>query len=318
MLIVQKFGGSSVADAGRIRRVAKIIADARGRGDMTVAVLSAAGDTSDVLIDKARSISRKPSCRELDALLSTGEISSAALMAIQLDAMGLDCVSLSGRQAGIFTDEKHGEANIVSIDCGRIRRELDAGRIVIVAGFQGINGSDDVTTLGRGGSDTTAVALAAALGADRCEIYSDVDGIYTADPRLVDGAYKLGAVDFEDMLLLASNGSQVLQRQSVVTAMQSGVDVTLLSSFEKGPGTVMTSLPCRPALTGVTRDEGSGRVSVVGQGVCAETLAQTVSALASEGISVHSGELKRGICSVTVDTAELIASLRMIHAQFFG
>lgn len=317
MLIIQKFGGSSQASVEGIRRVAKIISDTAASGAQTVAVLSAVGDTSDILIDKAHSISAAPPLRELDALLSTGEISAVALMAIQLADMGRECISLSGHQAGILTDARHGEACILNIDCGRIQRELSAGRIVIVAGFQGASYDGDVTTLGRGGSDTTAVALAAALGADRCEIYSDVDGIYTADPRLTNGAHKLAAVDYEDMLLLASNGSQVLQRQSVVTAMQNKVEVYLLSSFEKSAGTLMTTLKERPALCGVTRDKDSGTVSVVGKAVCAETLAQTVAALASKGIAVHSGELKRGICSVTVDHDEQLDALRIVHALHF-
>lgn len=313
MLIVQKFGGSSVADTEGLRRVAGIIADTKMHGDTPVAVLSAAGDTSDILIEKAHGISPSPSKRELDALLSTGELHSVSLMAMQLNELGCECVSLSGRQAGIRTDTNHGEAQIIGIDCARILRELSDGRIVIVAGFQGIADNDDVTTLGRGGSDTTAVALAAALGAGRCEIYSDVDGIYTADPRLVTEARKLDAADYEDMLLLSRNGSQVLQERSVETAQANDVEIVLLSSFEKKPGTVVKKLDDRPKLCGVTRDKDKNSVSIVGKGADAGILTDAITVLGENGIQFVSAELKEGICSVTVSPDDVLSALRLIH-----
>ena len=215
MLIVQKFGGSSLAGVERLRCAAAIISDCAMAGNDVVAVVSARGNTTDELLADAKRISSCPRARELDALLSTGETGSAAMTAMQLADMGHDSVSLSGAQAGIRTDSVHGQARITDIDTGRILRELCAGRIVIVAGFQGFGENGDTTTLGRGGSDTTAVELAAALNADRCEIYSDVDGIYTADPRLVTGALRLERIDYADMLALALHGSQVLHSRSV-------------------------------------------------------------------------------------------------------
>ena len=317
MPIVQKFGGSSVADAEKIRRVAGIIADAYAHGDSPVVVLSAGGNTTDTLMENAQEISANPHRRELDVLLSTGELSSVALMAMQLHSMGLDCVSLSGRQAGIITDAVHGSARILNINTDRLRRELDLGKVVLVAGFQGIDENDDVTTLGRGGSDTTAVALAAALNADRCEIYSDVDGIYTADPRLVTGAKKLRKIDYADMLLLALGGSQVLHSRSVEQAIQNGVEVTLLSSFTRVAGTVMTKIADRPDICGVTRDKAANKISVVGAGVTRQTLAETVAQLAEKGIVVHSGECREGVCAVTVAPENVLPALRLVHSHFF-
>ena len=318
MLIVQKFGGSSVADAERIRRVAGIIADAHAHGDGPVVVLSAAGDTTDTLLENAGEITPSPQRRELDVLLSTGELGSVALMAMQLHSMGLDCVSLSGRQAGIFTDTAHGSARILNISTDRLRRELGAGKIVLVAGFQGVNENDDVTTLGRGGSDTTAVALAAALNASRCEIYSDVDGVYTADPRLVTGAKKLDRIDYADMLRLALGGSQVLHSRSVEAAIAGNVELTLLSSFTRRAGTVVSSFADRPPVCGVTRDKAANKLSVVGVSVDAQTLAETVAVLADSGIVVLSGELHDGVCAVTVAPENVLPSLEIIHRHFFS
>lgn len=318
MLIVQKFGGSSVADAERIRRVAGIIADAHAHGDGPVVILSAAGDTTDTLLENAGEITPSPQRRELDVLLSTGELGSVALMAMQLHSMGLDCVSLSGRQAGIFTDCVHGSARILNISTDRLRRELGTGKIVLVAGFQGINENDDVTTLGRGGSDTTAVALAAALGAERCEIYSDVDGVYTADPRLVTGAKKLDRIDYADMLRLALGGSQVLHSRSVEAAIAGNVELTLLSSFTRRAGTVVSSFAERPPVCGVTRDKAANKISIVGASVDAQTLAEAVAVLADSGIVVLSGELHDGVCAVTVAQENVLPSLELIHRHFFN
>ena len=318
MLVVQKFGGSSLAGAERLRRAAAIISDSAMAGNDVVAVVSARGDTTDELLADAKRISGCPKARELDALLSTGETGSAAMTAMQLADMGHDSVSLSGAQAGIRTDNIHGSARITDIDTGRILRELDAGRIVVVAGFQGIEDNGDTTTLGRGGSDTTAVELAAALGADRCEIYSDVDGIYTADPRLVTGAKKLDRIDYADMLHLALGGSQVLHSRAVEAAIAGNVELTLLSSFTRRAGTVVSKFDERPPICGVTRDKAANKLSVVGAAVDAQTLAETVALLADSGIVVGEGELSDGVCAVTVAPENVLPSLELIHRHFFN
>ena len=318
MLTVQKFGGSSVADAERIRRAADIIAEARASGSDVVAVLSAAGDTTDELTERAAAINEIPSPRELDALLSTGELQSVALMSMQLQRLGVDAVSLSGRQAGIITDASHGCAVIKDIKTDRILRELSHGRAVIVAGFQGISPHDDITTLGRGGSDTSAVALAAALKADRCEIYSDVDGVYTADPRLVTDAKKLGEIDYADMLRLALGGSQVLHSRAVETAMANNTQVLMLSSFVKKRGTLMHRLAGRPSLCGVTRDRHLGKISLVGKDAGISALSELVSLLTDCEIQVISAELAEGVCSVTVSPASQLPALQIVHRHFFG
>ena len=238
MLIVQKYGGSSVADAAKIERVAGIIADSYNAGNDLVVVLSAQGDTTDDLIEKAHEINPNPSKREMDALLSVGEQISVALMAMQLEKMHLPAVSLTGWQAGMQTDSGYGAARIRTLSTERIRQELDKRRIVLVAGFQGVNKLDDVThPLGRGGSDTSAVAIAAVLGADRCQIFTDVDGVYTADPRKVPNAKKLSAISYDEMLELASLGSQVLHNRCVAMAKRYGVELEVLSSYERKPGT---------------------------------------------------------------------------------
>lgn len=317
MLIVQKFGGSSLAGAERLRRAAAIISDCAMAGNDVVVVVSARGDTTDELLSDAKRISDCPKARELDALLSTGETGSAAMMAMQLEAMGHDSVSLSGVQAGIRTDNVHGSARILDIDTGRILLELSAGRIVIVAGFQGVQENGDTTTLGRGGSDTTAVELAAALGADRCEIYSDVDGIYTADPRLVTGAIRLEHIDYSDMLNLALHGSQVLHSRSVEAAIRSGVRVHLLSSFTRREGTVMGTFHDRPALCGVTRDKTLSTVSVIGRDADANILAEAVGVLAHSDVIVTSTELFDGGCSLSVSPDKLLPALELTHRRFF-
>ena len=317
MLTVQKFGGSSVADIERIRRVANIIAETKAVGNEVVAVLSAAGDTTDELTERASEISRAPAARELDALLSTGELQSVALMSMQLQEQGVDAVSLSGRQAGIFTDPNHGSAVISNINTARIKNELSKGKVVIVAGFQGIDDSGDITTLGRGGSDTTAVALAAALKADRCEIYSDVDGIYTADPRLVTDARKLGEIDCEDMLRLAMGGSQVMHSRAVEIAIKHGIEVLMLSSFVKKRGTLMRKLAERPRLCGVTRDKAENKISLVGAGADISVLAETVSLLHDNGIGVVSAEVSEGVCSVITEQSRVLPALQIIHGHFF-
>ena len=267
MLIVQKFGGSSVADAAKLARAAGIIAGAYRAGNEVVAVLSAQGDTTDDLIEKAREINPNPSKREMDVLLTVGEQISVALMAMQLEKMRLPAVSLTGWQIEMNTNSTHGAARIKSVSTERIRRELDKRRIVLIAGFQGINKFGDVTTLGRGGSDTTAVAIAAVLGADKCQIYTDVDGVYTADPRKVPGAKKLSAITYDEMLELASLGSQVLHNRSVELAKRYRVDLEVLSSYERKPGTKVKEVVKnveRMIISGVAKDAGIARITVVG------------------------------------------------------
>ena len=237
-LIVQKYGGSSVADADKILNVAGRISAVRQAGADVVAVVSAMGDTTDELIKLAHTVSREPHAREMDLLLSTGELVSCTLLTMALRELGHEAISLSGPQAGIRTDTSFGHARISRIEPGRVRRELDAGRIVVVAGFQGITAEDDITTLGRGGSDTTAVAIAAALKADRCEIYTDVEGIYTADPRIVPEARKLDEVGYEEMLELASQGAKMHPR-SIELGGVYRVPIYVASSFSDAPGTLI-------------------------------------------------------------------------------
>lgn len=265
-LIVQKFGGSSVADKERLFNVAGIISDAYRSGDRVVVVVSAQGDTTDDLLAKAAEISDSPSKRELDMLLSTGEQISASLLAIALGTMRIPVVSLNAWQVGISSDSNYSNAKIKKIDTERLLRELDGGKVVIVTGFQGINKFDDVTTLGRGGSDTTAVALAAVLKADRCQIYTDVDGVYTADPRKVPTAKKLKEISYDEMLELASLGAQVLHNRSVEMAKKYHVELEVLSSFEKISGTVVREdvKVEKMLVTGVAKDTNVARISVIG------------------------------------------------------
>ena len=241
-LIVQKYGGSSLADAPKILAVARRIAAARSDGAGVIAVVSAMGDTTDELIQLARTVASEPHARELDLLLSTGELVSCTLLTMALRELGHDAISLSGPQAGIHTDTAFGRARIRRIDGARIRRELAQDRIAVIAGFQGITAGDDITTLGRGGSDTTAVALAAALSADRCEIYTDVEGIYTADPRIVPNARKLDQIGYEEMLELASLGAKMHPR-SIELGGVYRVPIRVASSFADAPGTLIHAIP---------------------------------------------------------------------------
>ena len=264
-LIVQKFGGTSVANAERLRNVAQIIADTYRQGNRVVAVLSAQGDTTDDLIEKAREINPNASRREMDMLLSTGEQISCALCAMAIETMGLPVVSLTGWQAGIQTNSSYSSARIKKINVERVQSELDRSHsIVIVTGFHKYG---DVTTLGRGGSDTSAVALAAALKADLCQIYTDVDGIYTADPRHVTGARKLEEITFDEMLELASLGAQVLHNRSVELAKKYQVNLEVLSSFEKKPGTKVKEVAKqmeKTQISGVAKDKNVARLALVG------------------------------------------------------
>lgn len=265
-LIVQKFGGTSVADAQRLRNVAGIVTDAYKAGNSLVVIVSAQGDTTDDLIAKAQEINPSASKRELDTLLSTGEQISMSLLAMAIQKLDYPVISLTGWQAGMKTDSAYGNARISDIDTERIETELDKGKIVIIAGFQGINKYDDITTLGRGGSDTSAVAFAAALKADLCQIYTDVDGVYTADPRLVKDAVKLDEISYDEMLELASLGAQVLHNRSVEMAKRYNVNLEVRSSFKNVPGTKVKEVVSveKMLVRGVTRDNNVARVSIIG------------------------------------------------------
>lgn len=264
--IVQKFGGSSVANAERIWRVAGIIAETYSAGNDVVVVLSAQGDTTDDLIEKAAEINPHPSKREMDVLLSTGEQISIALMAMALEKMGLPVISLTGWQIGMLTNSDYGNARIKKVSCERIRNELDKRRIVIVAGFQGTNKYDDITTLGRGGSDTTAVAIAAAMNADLCQIYTDVEGVFTADPRKVPNARKLDEITYDEMLELASLGAQVLHNRSVEMAKRYNVNLEVLSSFVRAPGTKVKEVVKleQTKISGIAKDTNVARIALIG------------------------------------------------------
>lgn len=240
-LIVQKFGGSSVADAEKIRNICHIIAQAYDAGHQIVAVLSAQGDTTDDLIEKVNEITPNAPAREMDMLLSAGEQISVSLAAMCMDRMGYPAVSMTGWQAGIHTTSEYSCAKICDVEQDAIRSQLAQSKIVFVAGFQGIDSTGNITTLGRGGSDTTAVSLAAWLKADACQIYTDVDGVYTADPRTVQTATKLDEITYDAMLELVEQGAQVLHKQSVLTARDFGVKIEVLSSFSKIPGTIVHS-----------------------------------------------------------------------------
>lgn len=242
MLIVQKYGGTSLEDTARIMAAARRAAELARRGDQVVVVVSAQGDTTDMLIEKAAQVNKRRAAREMDAYLAAGEQMSAGLMSMAIGTMGCASVSLTGWQAGIVTDGIHGNARIQTIDTTRIRRELEAGKVVVVAGFQGVDPEGDVTTLGRGGSDTTAVALAAYLKADKCQIYTDVDGVYDRDPRLFPDAVRFDRIGYDKMMALIENGAQVLHDRSVEFARQYGIKVEVLSAFTGEPGTIVGDL----------------------------------------------------------------------------
>jgi aspartate kinase len=265
-LIVQKYGGSSVANKERVFNVANRIVEKYKDGDSVVVAVSAQGDTTDELISKAKEINLNPSKREMDMLLSSGEQISVALLAMAIEQLGCPVISLTGTQAGMYTNSNYSNARIKRIDTDRIFKELDKKNIVIIAGFQGYNKYDDITTLGRGGSDTTAVALAAALGADLCEIYTDVDGVYTADPRIVKNARKLKDISYDEMLELASLGANVLHNRSVEMAKKYNVNLEVKSSFNKVPGTVVKEVSQVEGMLvrGVARDNDTARISIIG------------------------------------------------------
>lgn len=242
MLIIQKYGGTSIGDTKRLQTAAQRVAGLSQQGAQVVVVVSAQGDSTDTMIEKAVQVNRRGAIREMDAYLASGEQMSAALMAMAIGALGCGAVSLTGAQAGIHTDCVHGNARIISVDTGRIRKELGAGNVVVVAGFQGVAEDGDITTLGRGGSDTTAVALAAWLKADRCQIFTDVDGVYDRDPRLFEDAVRFGRISYEKMLRLIENGAQVLHDRSVELARAHGIKLEVLSAFTGAPGTMVGDL----------------------------------------------------------------------------
>jgi aspartate kinase len=326
--VVMKFGGTSVAGAEQILRAARRIVAAREAGSRVVAVLSARGKTTDQLVADALEISERPEPREMDMLLSTGERISCALCAMAIHDMGHKAISLTGSQAGIVTDSSHTKARIIDVKADRIREALEEDRIVLVAGFQGVSTeSRDVTTLGRGGSDTTAVALAAALDADVCEIYTDVAGVFSADPRIVPDARKLAVATFEEMLEMAASGARVLQLRSVEYARNHGVRIHCRSSFEDGPGTLVLSedeieeTVENPFVTAVTHSADEARVTLVGirdePGVAGEIF----KALADAGINVDViiqnepvGDDELADLSFTIDSAELRTAVDALEA----
>jgi aspartate kinase len=328
-IVVMKFGGSSVAGAEEIKRAARRIVAAREAGSRVVAVLSARGKTTDELVAQALEISERPVEREMDMLLSTGERISCALCAMAIHDMGHDAISLTGSQAGIVTDSSHTRAKIIDVRADRIREILDEDRIVLVAGFQGVStDSRDVTTLGRGGSDTTAVALAAALEASVCEIYTDVAGVFSADPRIVSNARKLPIASYEEMLEMSASGAKVLQLRSVEYARNNGVRIHCRSSFEDGLGTLVVSEEEseqesveQPFVTAVTHSEGEARVTLTGVQDEPGVAGRIFTALAEAGINVDViiqnepvGDDALADLSFTVDRADLTAATDTVTA----
>jgi aspartate kinase len=324
-LVVQKFGGSSVADADRIKRVARRIARERAAGHDLVVIVSAMGDTTDELLGLAAAITEDPDPRELDVLLATGEHQSATLVSMALHAIGVPAISLTGPQAGITTDGRYGKARIANIEPRRVRAELDAGKVVIVAGFQGLStaavGDAEITTLGRGGSDTTAVALAARLGAARCQIFTDVRGVYTADPRLVPAARQLPIIGYEEMLELAHQGAQVMQTRAVELGWVNGVVIEVLSSFEDAPGTLITEDPHveqRNKVRGLAHDRNVAKVTLVEVPDRPGVAALVFESLAEAGINVdmivqnvgHGGATD---LSFTIPQVELARAKRILE-----
>ena len=321
-LIVQKFGGSSVRDAQRIRNVAGIIADTYRAGNQVMVVLSAQGDTTDDLIEKAREINPKASKREMDMLLSTGEQISIALCAMALEGMGLPVISLCAWQVGLHTSSTYSDARIKRIDSERIQRELDKNKIVLVAGFQGINRVGDVTTLGRGGSDTSAVALAAAFRADLCQIYTDVDGVYTTDPRAVASARKLSEITYDEMLELASQGAQVLHNRSVELAKKYHVNMEVVSSLERKPGTKVKEVVKmeKTNIAGVAKDTSIARIAVVGLDHNPGVAFRVFSLLGKAGINVDAiiqsiGRDTSKDISFTLPRADVEEAVRVLEEQ---
>ena len=287
--VVMKFGGTSVKDSERVKRAAQRIAEKRKAGNRVVVVVSAPGDMTDDLIEKAQSITSDPDGREMDMLLATGEQVSIALLCMAVKSLGVDAISMTGPQAGIRADNVHTKARIVSIRPVKLEKELRAGKVVVVAGFQGLNPNDDITTLGRGGSDLTAVALAAALKSNVCEIYTDVLGVYTTDPRIVPEAQKIDQISFDEMLELAGSGSQVMQARSIEVAKKFGVNIHVKSSLENKKGTLITKArPSMeaPVVSGIAFDGNEARLSITGVPDQPGVAATLFGALAQDSINV--------------------------------
>lgn len=321
-IIVQKFGGSSVADAQKVRNVANRVVDAYREGNSVVVVVSAQGDTTDDLIEKAREINENPSKREMDMLLATGEQISIALLAMAIEKIGAPVISLTGWQAGFVTNSNSGNARIDRIDTERILSELDKKKIVIVAGFQGLDKYDDITTLGRGGSDTSAVAIAAAIHADKCEIYTDVDGVYTADPRIVKDAKKLDEITYDEMLELASLGANVLHNRSVEMAKKYGVKLEVKSSFEKIDGTIVKEAVTveKMLIRGIARDNDVARIAIIGLEDKPGIAFKVFSLLAKNNINVDVilqsiGRDNKKDISFTVTKDHLDAALKLLEEE---
>jgi len=324
-IVVQKFGGSSVADADRIKRVARRIARERNAGSDLVVVVSAMGDTTDELLALAEAITDDPDSRELDMLLATGEHQSATLVSLALHALGVPAISLTGAQAGISTDGRYGKARIANVEPKRVREELEHGKVVIVAGFQGVSehaqDQHETTTLGRGGSDTTAVALAARLNADRCQIFTDVRGIYTADPRLVADARQLQVIGYEEMLELAHQGAQVMQTRAVELGWVNDVTIEVLSSFEDAPGTLITEDPLveqRNKVRGLAHDRNVAKVTLVEVPDRPGVAATVFQPLADAGINVdmivqNVGHHGATDLSFTIPRVELAKAKRILE-----
>ncbi len=321
-IIVQKFGGSSVADAAKVNNVASRVVDTYRQGNSVVVVVSAQGDTTDDLIDKAHEINSAPSKREMDMLLSSGEQISIALLAMAIEKIGAPVISLTGWQAGFQTNSTAGNARINKIDTERILAEINQKKIVIVAGFQGLDKYDNITTLGRGGSDTSAVAIAAAIHADKCEIYTDVDGVYTADPRIVKSAKKLDEITYDEMLDLASLGANVLHNRSVEMAKKYGVKLEVKSSFEKIDGTIVKEAVSveKMLIRGVARDNDVARIAIIGLEDKPGIAFKVFSLLANKHINVDVilqsiGRGGKKDISFTVTKNHLEEALNMLEAE---
>ena len=332
MRVVQKFGGSSVADADSIKRVARRIVATQQRGNEVVVVISAMGDTTDELMDLALKVSPQPRARELDMLLTAGERMSAALLAMAINDLGANARSFTGSQAGVITTGTHGDARIIDITPGRIVSALDDGDIVIVAGFQGVSQTTkDVTTLGRGASDTTAVALAAALHASHCEIYSDVDGVFTADPRIVPGARRIPEICYEDMLEMAANGAKILHLRCVEYARRENVAVHVRSSFSDRPGTWVKDINYeeggmeQPLISGVAHDRSEAKITIVGVPDQVGAAASIFTTVAEADINIdmivqnvsreHEARTDISFTLAQQDGAKAIAALRVVQEQ---
>ncbi|MDQ2827002.1 MAG: aspartate kinase [Actinomycetota bacterium] len=320
-LVVQKFGGTSVADADRIRAVADHVARTRRRGNDVVVVVSAMGRTTDDLLDLAHRISPEPPARELDMLISAGERISMSLLCMAISDLGVPAASFTGSQAGIVTDTSHGKAKIVEIRAHRVREAVAAGKVVVVAGFQGVSTEREVTTLGRGASDLTAVALASALGADACEIYTDVAGVYTADPRVVPDARRLKSVAYEEMLEMAATGGRVLAARSVEYARNHGVTLHVRSSFTWEPGTWVLKEDAveKAIISGVTHDTSEAKVTIVGVPDMPGIAARLFRALADEAVNVDMIEQNVSVTgladiSFTFPKADMAVATRVTEA----